>query len=206
VPIDIDPEWEYWVGDPEITELLQSYAGSANRIDLLADDRLADRGANLGIRFGKGNPDHCRFTLARPRPERYRDDWEPISPRACSGCGFTFQPDRRGRRYCSSACAKPECCFYGSERCLPDITCPICNVPFRPRTQESKFCSLACTSLSQKKEAILASDKCPACGKDIDPSASPNQRQEKKYCSPRCKRAFINRKWRERQRSTLTPP
>lgn len=141
MPELFDPAWEYFEPDPEIAEALEVHQ-RFNLWDLVGDDRLA-KYENLGMRFGIGNPDHCRFKLARPRPERLNLS-RLVYHRNCRTCGTLFLPDRESRWYCSQKCRPHP----GKPKSLPEYACARCGVRFQPRTACRKFCSPECSQRS----------------------------------------------------------
>ncbi len=148
MPLQIDPEWEYWTPDPEIEELFQDSGRLGTRVFGMMDfPRKKDFVA--GIRFGKGNPDGFWGHLALPKWTS-RDFREEIPERKCKGCQKWFTPNRSSRVYCSLKCTHR---FRGRPRELEDVECGHCNRVFRPRDSTQKFCSVRCWSVEASKKA-----------------------------------------------------
>ncbi len=193
MPSYIDPAWEYWVGDEEVTELLAETGACVGPYDSVIDWRL-DKHASLGLRFGRGNPDNFNCYLA---PEKF-DERIEVLPRDCAKCGTTFTPDRHSRLYCSVECRPRR----GREREIPlEATCPQCGEIFEPKSWEHAYCSLTCVGASKRREGFETG--CKACGKELPASKSPNGR-ERIYCSDACKHVWKQRETRRRKREKKT--
>ncbi len=190
-PSYIDPAWEYWVGDEEVTELLAE-TGACAGYDSVLDWRM-DKHESLGLRFGRGNPDSFNCFLA---PEKLADGRALVSQRNCEKCGVAFTPDRHSRMYCSVECRPRR----GREREIPlEAACAQCRRPFEPAYWGQTYCSLTCVGASQRKEG--AETGCKVCGKEPPASTSPNG-TPRLYCSDACKRVWKQRKRNRRQGET----
>lgn len=137
----ITPQWEYWVPDAEVAEVL---AAMENRVRVSPEEffwedwRLSGREcrATHGYRLGTGDPNKTPYLkLRRPKPERAPLP-EPAR-RACDWCGDVFTPDRRrpGQRHCSKKCARSH---------LSPLPCSGCGREFMPERSARKFCCVAC--------------------------------------------------------------
>lgn len=179
MPELLNPEWEFWEPDAEIAEImavrvLAGFAGLASYRDV-----------NHGFRFGCGNPNFCRFRLAPPKPE---PDCKPLESRVCKGCGYSFMPNRRSRRYCSNRCyIRP-----GRARELLDCPCEACGVAFRPLCRSHRYCSRVCSNVGFRKREHDTG--CPTCGCEVVRSGK-GRSAAKIYCSRSCMRAAVNRRY-----------
>lgn len=137
----ISPAWEYWVGDPEIEELLAEAARPARAFDLLGDEGRYD---SPGLRFGSGGrPDAFAGRLApEPPPPGPRDDARVRGKGRCRGCGAAFTKRRPEQRYCTRACSPRP----GRPRLRPaELVCRACGVRFEPAENHPYlYCSRKC--------------------------------------------------------------
>jgi predicted nucleic acid-binding Zn ribbon protein len=141
MPAAIDPAWEYWEPDPEVAEAM----GAARLPGFAAlgiEDRRAERAGSLvGVRFGRGNPDACRFRLAPERPSCRAPSRCRRVP--CPGCGAGFDQLRPDRAYCSRRCAAAV--TTRARRVRPAaVACPGCGAAVRPLFVGHRYCSRAC--------------------------------------------------------------
>jgi hypothetical protein len=168
MPELLDPDWEYFVPDPEIAEVMGCAApeGFDGVIDWQEDRR--GRGHASGLRFGRGNPDYARFRLAPPKADR-----PTARPRRCQWCEFSFYPRGSGSRFCSREC-------YAAGRQLEPRHCLTCGSLFRPPRSHSRYCSQRCSPSNQRS---LPDRECRSCGKLFRPLADRTV-----YCSIRCVR------------------
>jgi hypothetical protein len=140
---DISPAWEYYAPDPEAEFFVGCRpAGGFDGLSHVADFRAERMGANPGVRFGRGNPDHFAGRLAPERPRAPRKAEPGI--RVCPTCGLWFRPDvwRPGKKHCSAPCYKPA----GRPRtpACADRPCAVCGAAFRPESPGASYCSPAC--------------------------------------------------------------
>lgn len=193
VPLHIDPDWEYFEPDLEVAELL-ALSGATARFDGVGDDRLS-KAQILGIRFGKGNPDHCRFRLAPERlVVRERDCRD--ARKTCLTCSFVFESDRASRSYCSRLCVP----HLGKARVLRDVLCQHCSQSFRPREFGQKFCTRRCSAEARRAVFVRPPTGCENCGGCFPPSQSNNVASvTRRFCSRKCKLAAANRAYRRRR-------
>ena len=207
MPEAFDPAWEYWEPDPEIAELLAEESDCDADWRLFPDplERRLDRGAVLGLRFGSMRSmraiDHPWLRLARPR---YAEPCESGCQRVeCQWCGREFL-ERRPQmgRCCSWRCGV---LYRARQRRLrPDsATCRVCGNVFAPKRCEQVLCSRPCASqLGASKVRIpRVGCGCPVCGQLVTPGT---RGMPKVYCSRRCKKVAINRRYAERQLSRRT--
>jgi hypothetical protein len=194
VPIHIDPRWEYFTTDEEIEEIL-SWNRSKD-FDSILDGRrdwFAD-----GIRFGKGNPNHFNFKLARPRPERCQ---ETLDQRECQRkeCNEVFWPRRASQRYCSRECRPITAKTIQARGCARSE----CPVVFTPQRDDRRYCSPRCAALvgGEITKVERLGDGCRICGEIVPPDKYPNRKKPKKFCSPRCKRISASRTYRQNKTS-----
>lgn len=159
MPLSIDPAWEYWEPDPEIQEAM--FAGARVRpFDLLADVREDLKFGAAGIRFGKGNPDRCRFRLRPERDRAYCDDDLPyyrkgwLCARKCQGCQREFQPDRDSRRYCSVECVRSK-----RESTKPLVrSCEECGREFLAKGKSRRYCGHRCAGIRGTPSSRLSEE------------------------------------------------
>ncbi len=191
MPEQFDPAWEYWVPSPEMQEAFgdadapRSFAG-------LTDARLgrgAGRHHNMGVRFGRGDPDRPHLKLGRAKRTRESD----LTPIPCRGCGHYFLPDRRSRKHCSGACYRPP----GRAKTYDPapVPCPACRTPFAPRRPGQRYCSSRCGGGAGRDPVGVwvpqppGGRACPWCAAPVTPGT---RGSPKLFCSRRCKLAFAN--------------
>jgi hypothetical protein len=149
----ISEEWEYWMPDPEIAELI---GGPAAGFDGLGIEESRHGLLDHGFRFGRGNPNFDRTRFAREPPPANRP---AVVARVCPGCDRLFQPNRSDRRYCSNDCRPP----LHRVRRLPETSaCVGCGAEFRPDRADRKYCTRACGAKTASTAAALARAITPA--------------------------------------------
>lgn len=145
MPMQFDPQWEYYCPDAEIQEVLQSSFR-------LEDGYFRENAKRMGLRCGRGNPDRCL-------PIRLKRVMEPppssrlmILP--CCICGHLFRPKRRGQRVCSHRCLGRTSSF--SERVRKgSFFCSYCKNKFIPkRAGRDTYCSRQCSRLARPAEPL----------------------------------------------------
>jgi hypothetical protein len=187
MPLFIDPAWEYFTPDSEVAEA-DLFPTSRN----LFDDRLYKAGA-LGVRFGRGSPDHPRLHLARRLPFRHDAVLYHVP---CLGCSAPFLPDRFDRSYCCRRCVPRP----GRAPTRPVSVCACCSAPFRPRWDGHRYCSLSCASRSNRGHGKTAG--CDDEFRTLYLSGAP--------VAAICSRFGIQKKavrvWRDRLSLTPRPP
>ena len=140
MPFAIDPAWEYWTPDPEVSEAVDlGYARAEGFVSLGVEERRLVRDAGLsGFRFGFGDPNGSpRLKLRRERIASPRT----LEPKECEQCRVLFQPRRSTRRFCSRACK-----LLAQRKRRPKQTCSKCQRAFRPRWTGQGACGVACAN------------------------------------------------------------
>jgi hypothetical protein len=198
---DIDPEWEYWVPDEEVAEALGLY--EPRGFEAVEDYRLDKCGA-LGLRFGRGSPDRFVGRLAPERP-RHKEpaDWRRHRP--CVWCGVAFLPDRPRQVCCGAPCRMNR--LHDGNRTLEPVRCARegCGLVFRPDKSGRVYCSPECAGRVGAQVCRIVCEApveggCLHCGAPVPEGTSHNRKDEKVYCTPRCGRAFRNKRYRDRKR------
>lgn len=154
---ELDPAWEYREDGGEVAELLAEAAakgrGRGFAVLGLSPEGELDRRYNVGVRFGRGNPNHFEGWLAPARPERPERPLKPVKPKrvprpkvvcTCVRCGASFVPARpdRPRSRCSRACnGRAEGLF---AKVLPAVRTCGCGREFPPRRAGHFACSPEC--------------------------------------------------------------
>lgn len=205
MPVEFDPDWEYWVGDPEITDLLDE-ADDADPMARLWDYRLVEH-ESLGLRFGRGNPDFFRGRLARPKRQSDRPDIPRIN---CKACRMGFQPTHRTKKYCSRKCR-----FVGYDGgwatrrengtgppAKGTATCPQCRSEFDRIKWDQKCCSRQCDGLLKRQRTVVKTGGCRYCGEPVSPSRT-GAGPKKVFCSRRCQKRHKSREYMRRRRASV---
>lgn len=189
MPLEIDPKWEYWTPNEEISEILDNKFVRLSKIDLIENsffDEDEEQSQNTGFRFGYGDPDNASFKLKRYKKIRK----ERSSYLKTCKCGRLF-PDTGKSNYCSQECRSK---FVRPKR--SDI-CPQCNKTFYLNYSSQGFCSKKCYAESMMKHPFAQG--CLNCGHTIPPSKQRNKKQAKVFCCKDCKVQFGKRKSRRRK-------
>jgi hypothetical protein len=195
MPEQFDPSWEYFVGDPEIEEILQESAHYLRSIDQFIDYRHNEGKTLLeGIRIGKGNPNHLpRFKFGKEKKERAYIK-NVIVYSICLKCGISFQRKRNTKGlYCSRSCNP------GADKIIPSLRkCrrSECRKRFHPARMEHYFCSRLCSSKNKsytcRRNNLL---RCTVCSRQVDYKRAYVNRKEHLYCSNKCKKKRDNLLW-----------
>lgn len=146
MPLEIDPDWEYYVPDPDLD--LPDYRDEGIRSII---DRREEKLGIVGFRFGRGNPDRGTGSHVGPLRQGARCQPEEIPPRNCPTCGVVFRPYRSSQKHCSGTCYHRP----GRRRELPDSRpCLTCGTAFRPGESSQRYCSRACGSRASQGKGI----------------------------------------------------
>lgn len=144
----------------------QNAKSRVEKIDLRCDVCRKAFVAKAGTRYcGAG----CRNRAYR---QRFK---EQASTQQCLACGETFQPDRKGVRFCNLVCAAA----YRNAG-LSDRSCDTCKSIFRPRGpfDKRRYCSKRCQPGGFAKRAAVAA--LPLAPDQLKPMPSPFQCTEVK--------------------------
>jgi predicted nucleic acid-binding Zn ribbon protein len=142
MPEHIDEAWEYWTPDVEIAEVLAEAAAPAAALDLVTDKRV-----ELGLRFGKGDPDRALLREAREKPRCVAGRPRELVDVTCP-CGVTFRPDRAGRKYHSRACCA------SAQKFVPFASgCPVCGSTVPPGGNRNGLTKRYCSGRCQRAAA-----------------------------------------------------
>jgi hypothetical protein len=191
MPEELDPAWEYWTPDPEIAEILAEASRLSGFALLGVEESHAKKLAgNVGFYFGRGNPNYYRSREARERPEVVRES--KCRDVSCLGCGVAFRQSRPNLMCCSRECAHEVAAETRRVRAA-EWTCERCGKWFEPNRVGQVFCSPACGGLSAS-DAEPRESGCLVCGDPVPESTSRNG-IPRVYCSVRCKRVFVNRRY-----------
>lgn len=162
----IEEGWEYFTSDSEVYEVVHQKK-SKNYDGFVEYGHESNPRENIGVRFGKGNPDNFFGTLG---PEKHNQRSDRLPAVVCP-CGGWFTPGRKGSKYCSREC-------YTSVRStIPEVQCGECEMAFRPCREGIIFCSRSCY---HRNSSIPAKD-CSTCGNAFKPI-----REAQRYCSQSC--------------------
>lgn len=179
MPLYIDPEWEYYVANPDIEEILTFKLRTRKAlfdvfgISLEKDDR------STGFQHvPTDNPNYARTRLA---PVKFKDRYAAEPARRmpereeCPTCGWVFRPYRKGQIYCGNSC-RPNYGVLPRER-----SCVVCSRPFRPRYSTHHICSKTCLGVEKTRRARQArgNPRCQECNKEITSRAS-------RFCGMAC--------------------
>lgn len=142
MPIEFDPEWEYYVPSIEWLEAFED-EHIAEKFDGLMPSKYdyRDRNFNFGLRFGRGNPNsYPQLHLGREK-KGYKTTLSDFF--VCPTCKQYFRPYRSREKYCSMFCVPRP----GKKKILPkEDTCRRCHKTFKPLYANHKFCSRKCGS------------------------------------------------------------
>lgn len=164
-----NPEWEYWVPDEEIQEIAFNHRLDGFDGLSLNPESFSDKQILTGIRFGKGNPDNCRFKLGKEKRTREYNDLPIVK---CV-CGELFKCRKRDSKYCSIHCRLMYNQF--------DAQCSNCYSSFRKNSPNR--CIVWCSDECRREILSRTSIKCMRgnCKKRFNVS-----RDNTKYCSHVC--------------------
>lgn len=147
MPMQFDPQWEYYCPDAEIQEVLQSSFR-------LEDGYFRENAKRMGLRCGRGNPDHRMPRKLQRVVERYHPPGLTIIP--CRICGHLFRPKRKGQSVCSHRCLGRSRATSFSERVRKgSFFCSYCKNKFIPkRAGRDTYCSRQCSRLARPAEPL----------------------------------------------------
>jgi transposase-like protein len=136
---ELDSSWEYYVPDPEIAEILGDGI-DRREIESLYDivDKRDYTSGSSGLRFGTGNP--TKPPLLRLGKEKVGVGSRELNRKLCPQCGYSFQPSRSTRLYCS-----PECKAKSQSR-KKIKRCTRCGKDYTPTRWGQLTCSRSCAS------------------------------------------------------------
>ena len=136
MPEVFSESWEYHQPNPDLVDALADDQ-RCDGFDRFGIDqmRYADRGWNVGIRFGRGNPNGGRFWRAKPKRGR---EYDERPARNCPTCDTLFAPKYRSQVYCSRRCVPAVKVL--TER----VCCVVCGGRFWPDRSNRVACSKRC--------------------------------------------------------------
>jgi transposase-like protein len=152
---ELDPNWEYYTPDPEILEVMGDGNESVSNYDRVVDDRLYKNGCQ-GIRFGSGDPNRVILKEAKEKVIENR----LLERKICKQCGYSFQPKRGTRVYCSRECKSKSQVKHtnsrigsGKRKVWGESSkckiCKVCNKSYEPTSYIQKVCSNLCATKSR---------------------------------------------------------
>lgn len=135
MPTEIDPEWEYATGDPEIEYCVYGRRASGVNSVPVSECPRTGRKVMDGYRVTT-RPDKPAFTrLAPPKPDR--PDRLPV--KHCKGCPRVFTPRCREQVYCTLRC-------HAEFRTTPPRSCEWCGKTMTTKQKHGgqRYCSRSC--------------------------------------------------------------
>lgn len=174
MPIEFDPEWEYYVPSTEWLEAFED-EDKINEFDRLVPNYINKHDKiSAGVRFGRGNPDYYKPTIAYAK---YSKTTIEIPPVDCIWCGFNFRARSISTRYCSTQCQTEH---KKSKQVFKSVTCKNCDKQFSVlENSNRKYCSKNCFEIHQ--QSIIHWLTCEYCN-----NAFRSSRGNIKYCSRYC--------------------
>ena len=140
MPIEFDPAWEYYVPSTEWLEAFEEEGRADGFARIMPGREDRHQRMNLGLRFGRGNPNYVKLHLG---PEKQTRESQVPDFMTCHTCGQQFRPDRIDRKYCSMFCIVR----LGAKKVIPvKNNCARCGKEFKPLYTKHRFCSRGCSA------------------------------------------------------------